>query len=92
MLRNLDKGSRPSLNKPPIYAALGMPEVQRYTYKRLTLYQLLQDGYTPTEVSEVLPGIRRQDLMHFLDTARTMTHRTTWFKAVVASIQTLDQG
>ena len=82
----------PSLNKLPIYAALGIPEVWRYTREGLTLYQLLQDGYVPTEISKVLPGIQRQDLMHFLDTARTTTHRTTWFKAVVASIQALDQG
>ena len=81
----------PSLNKLPIYAALSIPEVWRYTRAGLTLYQLLQDGYAPTEVSGVLPGIRRQDLVHFLDTARTTTHRTTWFKAVVASIQALDQ-
>ena len=82
----------PSLNKLPIYAALSIPEVWRYTRPGLNLYQLFQDRYTPTEVSGVLPGLRRQDLLHFLDTARTMTHRTTWFKAVVASIQALDQG
>jgi Uma2 family endonuclease len=84
--------TNPSLNKLLIYAALGIPEVWRYTRAGLTLYQLLQDEYAPTEVSRVLPGIRRQDLSHFLDTARTMMHRTTWFKAVVASIQALDQG
>jgi hypothetical protein len=35
----------PSLNKLPIYAAVGIAEVWRYTREGLTLSQLLQDGY-----------------------------------------------
>jgi Uma2 family endonuclease len=37
----------PSLNKLPIYAAVGIAEVWRYTREGLPLYQLLQDGYVP---------------------------------------------
>jgi len=81
----------PSLNKLPIYATIGVPEIWRYTREGIVLYQLLQDAYLPAETSAVLPGITCQDLMHFLDTARTTTHRTAWFKAVIASIQAHDQ-
>ena len=37
----------PSLNKLPIYAAVGIAAVWRYTRAGLPLYQLLQDGYVP---------------------------------------------
>ena len=80
----------PSLDKLPIYATLGVPEVWRYTREGMVLYRLLPETYAPSEASVVLPGIRRQDLMHFLDTARTMTNRTAWFKAVVAWVQARD--
>ncbi len=40
-----------------------------YDVKRGYRKDTLQDGYALTEVSGVLPGIRRQDLTHFLVTA-----------------------
>jgi Uma2 family endonuclease len=81
----------PSLNKPPIYAAIGVPEVWRYTHEGMTLYQLSQDAYTSVETSAVLPGITHHDLMRFLDAARTTANRTAWCKAVVASVQLHEQ-
>ncbi len=83
--------TRPSLDKLPIYAALGVPEVWRYTREEMGLYRLGQEGYEWVEVSTVLPGITRHDLVHFLHTARIMTNRTAWFKAVFASVQSRDQ-
>ena len=81
----------PSLNKLPIYAAIGIPEVWRYSREGIILYQRRQAMYEPVEASVVLSGITRHDLTHFLAMARTMSNRTAWFKAVVAAIQDRDQ-
>lgn len=77
----------PSLNKLPLYAALHVPEVWRYTRQGMVMYQLVGDDYLALETSVVLPGVRRADLEHFLAMARTTSNRTAWFKAVVAVIQ-----
>jgi len=81
----------PSLNKLPIYAAIGVPEVWRYSREEITLYQRRQETYDPVEVSAVLSGITRHDLRRFLTMARTTFNRTAWFKAVVAAVQDRDK-
>lgn len=80
----------PSLNKLPLYAAIGVPEVWRYSRDGMQVYQLGADSYVSIETSRVLPGVARADLTHFLDMARTTTNRTAWFKAVVATVQARD--
>lgn len=77
----------PSLNKLPLYAAIEVPEVWRYTRNGLELYQLQHDHYEPIASSAVLPGISRSDLEQFVDQCRETTHRTAWFKEVVAQSQ-----
>jgi Uma2 family endonuclease len=81
----------PSLNKLPIYAIIGVPEVWRYSREGITLYQRRQDTYEPVEGSAVLSGITRHDLLRFLTMARIMSNRTAWFKAVAAAVQARDQ-
>jgi Uma2 family endonuclease len=78
--------TRPSLNKLPLYAAIGVLEVWRYTREGMRLYQLRDDGCEPRESSGVLPGISRADL----DQCREMPNRTAWFKHVVAHVQARD--
>jgi len=80
----------PSLNKLPLYAALGVPEVWRYTREGIHLYQRQGEGYEPIEVSRVFPAVSRADLTHFLEQSRAMSNRTAWFKAVVAWVQAHD--
>jgi len=79
-----------SLNKLPLYAALGVPEVWRYTRQGIHLYQRRGEGYEPIESSTVFPGVHRTDLDHFLEHSRAMSNRTAWFKAVVAWVQARD--
>lgn len=59
--------THPSLNKLPLYAAIGVPEVWRYTRDGIELYQLQHDHYELIVSSAVLPGIRRADLEDFVD-------------------------
>ncbi len=81
-----------SLDKLPIYAAIGVPEVWRYTRTGVAMYQYLQGEYRNVEESTVLPGIRRQELDNFLAAAQSMGHRTAWFKTVVATLQGRGDG
>lgn len=76
--------TNPSLNKLPLYAAIGVPEVWRYTRDGIQLYQLQGDEYESIVSSVVLPGISRTDLENFVDQSRETTHRTAWFKDVAA--------
>ncbi len=79
--------THPSLDKLPLYAAIGVPEVWRYTRDGIELYQLRGDQYEPIASSVVLPGISRTDLEDFVGQSRKTTHRTAWFKDVVARSQ-----
>lgn len=81
----------PSLEKLPLYAALGVPEVWRYTREGMYLYRLHAEGYEPIEASTMLPGISRADLNYFLEQSREMSNRTAWFKFVAARVQARDQ-
>uniref|UniRef100_UPI000B7C579F Uma2 family endonuclease n=1 Tax=Candidatus Entotheonella palauensis TaxID=93172 RepID=UPI000B7C579F len=46
--------THPSLDKFPIYAALGVPEVWRYAGQQVSLYRLVDDAYQEVAASTVL--------------------------------------
>jgi Uma2 family endonuclease len=69
-----------SLNRMAIYAALGVPELWRFDGETLTIYALTNGEYRPQETSNVLPMLRRDDLLRFLQTSQTMGE-TSWVKA-----------
>jgi Uma2 family endonuclease len=73
----------PSLDKFPIYAALGVIEVWRYDGQRLWFYQLETQGYTPMDSSTVLDGVTTQDIAFFLERGR-QTDRQELFDEVRA--------
>jgi len=54
--------THPSLDKFPIYAALGVEEVWRFDGQRVWFYQLGPQGYTPMETSAVLERVTIQAL------------------------------
>lgn len=56
----------PSLNKLPIFATLGVPEVWRYGNDGLTIHKLAGDDYHEIPSSEVLPGLARVALTQLI--------------------------
>lgn len=78
--------SRSSLDKLPIYATLGVPEIWRYTNGEVELQYLTEGAYRVVDTSQVLPGIHASLLTRFIDEPRTATHQTRWFKDVVAVV------
>jgi Uma2 family endonuclease len=55
-----------SLNKFPIYAALGVPEIWRFDGYALTIYHLQENDYLPQDNSLALPILSSQALTNFL--------------------------
>src|SRR5215813_2614811 len=80
--------TRSSLNKLPIYAALGVPEVWRYRASEVEIRRLIADAYVVSDSSQVLPGITASMVTRFIDEARTTANQTVWFKSVVATVPT----
>jgi len=81
--------TRSSLDKFSIYAALGVPEVWRYTDREVEIRCLIEDTYMVSDTSRVLPGINASMVVRFLEEARTTTNQTAWFKSVVAAMAAL---
>jgi Uma2 family endonuclease len=63
--------TRPSLDKLPIFATLGVPEVWRYGADGLTIHKLAGDDYHELPSSEVLPGVARATLTRLISTNPT---------------------
>jgi Uma2 family endonuclease len=84
--------TRSSLDKLPIYAALAVPEVWRYTDGAVEIHCLTAGVYAVSDSSRVLPGIDRAMVTHFIDEARTAANQTTWFKSVVAAVPEVMPG
>jgi len=64
--------TRSSLDKFPIYAQLGVPEVWRYDGQRLSIYSLMAEGYVESEVSLALPLLTGPWLSEVLIQSKTM--------------------
>src|SRR5207247_7204794 len=71
----------PSLNRFPIFAAFGVPEVWRYHRSRVTFYRLEGGGYVETASSCSLPPLTAEvatggtiaDAKHAMDAPRSRT-------------------
>lgn len=73
--------THPSLDKLPLYAAVGVPEVWRYTNDHLVMYRLTDNNYTVMETSGVLPDVARVDIQRWIEAGQQMP-RTIWMKQV----------
>jgi Uma2 family endonuclease len=71
----------PSLQKLPLYARVGVPEVWRYDGERMTIFRLAGDGYVTAEESAVLPGVTGRDLIRLLNES-VGQRRTLWLRGV----------
>ncbi|MGH7964377.1 MAG: Uma2 family endonuclease [Candidatus Binatia bacterium] len=71
----------PSLNKQPLFAALGIPEVWRYDGTRVMIVKLEAGEYVETPESIALPGVTSEALSHLL-AAGIHEKRTAWLRQV----------
>ena len=77
--------THPSLDKLPIYAVIGVPEVWRYAEQQMIIYRLGDGTYSVVDISVVLPGVTAQQLEHFVLLSRTMP-RHAWFAAIQSHV------
>lgn len=75
--------THPSLDKLPIYAALGVPEVWRCTEEGVVLYQRTATDYAVIEQSQVLPGVTGAEVQTWVAASEQMS-RATWIRQVQA--------
>lgn len=73
--------TRPSLDKLPIYAAVGVLEVWRYDGRQLTIFRLEDKAYKAYEESTVLPGLTSATISQFIDESKTLD-RPAWLRRV----------
>jgi Uma2 family endonuclease len=73
--------THPSLEKLPIYAAIGVPEVWRYDGERLVMYRLGAGRYDEVASSTVLLGLTSTDIAQLLAASGPMP-RAAWVRHV----------
>lgn len=75
--------THPSLDKLPIDAALGVPEVWRYDGQQMHLYRRADVAYTEVSASEVLPGVTSASLIQLVRLGLELPH-LAWIRQVRA--------
>jgi Uma2 family endonuclease len=71
----------PSLNKFPIYAAVGVPEVWRYDGSRVQIFRLEGGQYGEVEQSSALPALSGAVATQFLKESQELKS-TVWIRRV----------
>jgi Uma2 family endonuclease len=71
----------PALNKLPIYADFGVPEVWRYDGERLHIVHLHEGEYAEHEQSGVFPGISAEDVSRLVRQS-LLLKRTEWLREI----------
>jgi Uma2 family endonuclease len=71
----------PSLNKLPIYAQIGVPEVWRYDGGRIAILRLERTGYSDAPVSATLPSLSSSALSDLVEKNKAMK-RSVWIREV----------
>lgn len=78
----------PAINKFPIYAALGVPEIWHYADETLKFYTLDKGSYATVIESAALPQVTAEAVTRFVNEAREM-RRPAWLKEVRAWLREL---
>ena len=73
----------PSLNKFPLYAAVGVPEIWVYDGKRADIYLLEEGNYVKAETSKALPRLTAAVLTNSVAEARN-SKRSEWLRSLRA--------
>lgn len=80
-----------SLNKLPIYAKLGVPEVWRYESKRLVILKLEGESYAESGESLALPGVTSAVIFSFIEDSKSLK-RLAWLKKLRAWARGIKQA
>ncbi len=70
-----------SLNRLPLFAAVGVPEVWRYEKGIIKIYQLQGGIYDESPVSQWFPTVTAQQLAGWLASSRTLPH-FKWLQSI----------
>lgn len=81
----------PSLNKLPIYAHIGVPEVWRYDGERLDILLLEGGRYMASEGSRALPGVTADAVSQLIRESQG-SRRTVWLRRVREWARQLDRA
>ena len=73
--------SHPSLNKLPIYAQVGIPEVWRYTNNALQIFALKEGYYEDTAQSVAFPLLTNTVVVQFLEESVEL-RSTAWLRRI----------
>ena len=76
----------PSINRFPLFAQLGVPEVWRYKGERWMILMLEEGEYVERMESIALPGLTAARIGHFVEEGRTM-RRPEWLRWVRDSVR-----
>jgi hypothetical protein len=71
--------THPSLNKLPIYAQIGVPEVWRYTAAGMEILLLSGDRYLPVQSSRAVPIVTADPLTRLVRASRGLS-RAEWLR------------
>lgn len=71
----------PSLNKFPLFSAIGISEVWRYSKGSLSILMLTGTEYTEISASSLLPGVSTSVLNQFIERSQTL-NRQVWTRQV----------
>jgi Uma2 family endonuclease len=80
--------THPSLDKFPIYASLGIPEVWRYDGRQVQIYRRVDGPYAEVPSSEVLQGVASTSLMQLVQLGLELP-RQVWIGRVRAWAESL---
>ena len=78
--------TRSSMDKLPVYAALGVPEVWRHQRGSIRMYRLAGSSYVEIDDSTVIPGLSAVRLTAFVRDSLTMS-RPDWWQRVEAWVR-----
>lgn len=73
--------TNPSLNKFPIYARLGVPEVWRYDGEKVAVFRPEAEGYIEAPKSVALPSLSAEVISRFVGESKA-AGRTAWLRKV----------
>jgi Uma2 family endonuclease len=73
--------THPSLNRFPIFAAFGVPEVWRFNGERVLILQLERGQYVEIQQRLAFPLLTSEDATRFLESSKTL-RSTAWLRSV----------